>query len=130
MNLESLTLAKKAKLYLKLRDKKAEIKKELEEQLKPINAAMAELEATLIQDLNANELDNFKSEAGTVYKLRRTSVSVRNRDEFMDFVQQTDNFEAVDVRANKKVVEELLRQGTEVPGVSFNSETTIGVRRA
>lgn len=130
MALGDMTLADKVATYIKLRNKRDEIRKALAEKTKPITEALDKLEAALLSDLSESGLDHAKSEAGTVYRLRRTSATVKDRDSFMDYIRETDNFEAIDVRANKKVIEELIQAGEEVPGVNFTTEITVGVRKS
>jgi hypothetical protein len=58
------------------------------------------------------------------------SATVQDRATFREWVESTGNWDAVDLKANKVAVRELLEAGTEVPGVKFTSVHTIGVRRA
>jgi hypothetical protein len=115
--------------YVSLRDYKESAKKEFDKGMKRVNEAMQKLEAEFLAHLNDTDTNSTNGDAGTVYKIPRSSCSVKDRDEFFKFAVKTRNLDAIDIRANKKVIRELMNQGVEVPGVKFSQSTQIGIRR-
>ena len=52
------------------------------------------------------------------------------REAFEEWADKTGNRGAIDIRANKKAIRELLDEGVNVPGVKYSERVTIGVRRS
>lgn len=126
---EKVNIQERVKQYVQLRDGYDAAKKEFDAKTKRIKEAIAKLEAEFLDHLNKEGLKNIGADTGTVYKIPRYSVSVKDREEYLRYVFSTKNLEALDVRANKKVVKDLLEKGEEVPGIKYTESTQIGVRR-
>jgi hypothetical protein len=115
--------------YVQLRDYLDEAKKEFNNSMDRVKQAMAKLESEFAVHLNDSGSNSANTDAGTIYKIERTSATVKDRDEFFKFAIKNRKFEAMDIRANKKIIKELLDEGVEVPGVKFTASTQIGIRR-
>lgn len=124
------TLATKIEQFVKLRDHKAKAKKAFDQSMERINEAVAKLEGDIQAALQEQGLKNIKTDAGTAYLKTDYSATVKDREAFEEWAQSTGNTGAMDIRANKKAVRELLDSGEEVPGVNFSERVTIGVRRS
>jgi len=91
---------------------------------------MDELEATLLDMLNKAGLDSFASPAGTAYKKLSTSVTVADQREFRRHVIGSEEWDLIDWRANKTVVNDLVDKGEPLPpGVNRTGFYTVGIRR-
>lgn len=123
--------AELVEIYIKLRDAKKAAQDEFKKSIERTNLGMEKLEAILLAKLQELGVDSLSAKGiGTVYRNTETSASVRDKAAFRDFVMQNDNWEVADLRANKVVVEAMLKQGIEVPGVNFTTMHTVGVRRS
>lgn len=124
------TLATKVEQFIKLRDYKAKAKKEFDNSMQRINEAVDKLEGEILATLQENGMKNAKTDFGTAYINTQSSATVADRDVFEEWCEVTGNRGAMDIRANKKAIRELLDDGEEVPGVRFTERVTIGVRRS
>lgn len=115
--------------YIKLRDYKKKADDEFKKSMERVNKGMAVLESKLLAHLHETEANNVKTDDGTVYVITRTSAKVENPEEFLSFCRDSGLWEALDVRANKKFVEEHTAKAALVPGVKLTSMQTVGVRR-
>lgn len=116
--------------YIKLRDKKKEKDEAHKESLKTLVAAMDRIEAGLLEFINASGANSIASDAGTAYKAVQTSATVEDKAAFLAFVKSTDQFEALDVKANKTFVKDYMEENEEVPpGLKVSQIQTIGVQR-
>ncbi len=122
-------LDKKVRQFIKLRDHKTAAKKAFDDSMKRVNEAITKLEGEILAKLQADGLQNIKTEDGTAYQNTQSTATVKDRDAFESWAEETGNRGAMDIRANKKAIRELLDEGVEVPGVSFTERTIIGVRR-
>lgn len=123
------TLAVKVEQFIKLRDHKTAAKKAFDKSMERINMATEKLEGDILAALQEQGLQNIKTPAGTAYLNTQASATVNDRDVFEAWADETGNRGAMDIRANKKAIRELLDEGAEIPGVTFNERVTIGVRR-
>ena len=125
----SKSIKDKIAQYVKLRDYKAEAKKQFDESMARVNDAMKKLEAEFLKELVEGEQESIRTAAGTVYRRLQASCSVKDRDRFFEWAVNSGNAEAMDIKANKTAVRKLLHKGTEVPGVNFSEIIQVGIRR-
>ncbi len=125
-----LSPAQATEMYVKLRDAKAEKDKAHKESLTKIVAAMDRLEAGLLEHLNVNGINSVASDAGTAYRSTQLSATIEDKEAFRKFVIDTEQWEAVDLKANKTFVAAYMEENEEVPpGVKVSQMQTIGVQR-
>ena len=122
------TLAVKVEQFSKLRNHKTAAKKEFDKGMERINMALDKLEGEILGALQEQGLENARTELGTCYKITQSSATVKDREVFEAWADETGNRGAMDIRANKKAIRELLDDGVEVPGVTYSERLTIGVR--
>lgn len=125
------TLATKVEQFIKLRDHKTAAKKAFDDSMQRINMAIEKLEGDILAGLDKDGLKNIKTDVGIAYKKTDSSATVKDRDAFEKWADATGHRGAMDIRANKKAIRELLESGDvdEVPGVKFTQSISIGVRR-
>lgn len=117
-------------IYIGLRDAKKAAEAEFKKSMERTNQGMEKLEGILLTKLEELGADSLACDAGTVYRNTQHSATVQDRAAFREWVESTGKWDAVDLKANKVAVRELLEAGEEVPGVKFTSVHTVGVRRA
>lgn len=127
-----MKLSDAVSLYIKLRDKKAEIKAAADEQLKPIQEKMDKLEAKLLEAFQSTGVDSVKTEAGTAYTAVRTTASVADRDAFMEFVKARQEWSLLEVRPAKTAIEQFRAANDNElpPGINIREERVVNVRRS
>ena len=128
---KSRTPGEMVELFIKLRDHKKASDEEYKKSMERVNLAMEKLEAELLQHLIDQDATSLKAATGTVYRTTRVNASVENRAQFLEWLDQTGELDALDVKANKSFMESLLEAGKELPpGVKISAMHTIGVRRS
>lgn len=126
-----MKLAEVVKLYIQLRDKKAELKAEYEAKVADIDEKLDTLEAKLLQVFNESGMDSVRTEFGTAYVATRNSVSVVDRDAFLSFVRETGDFSLLEVRPSRSAVPEFAAaNGEPPPGVTIRTERVVNIRRS
>lgn len=127
-----MKLSEAVSLYIQLRDKKAQMKAEFDEQVAPLQAKMDKLEAKLLEVFNQTGMDSVKTEFGTAYSTVRTTASVADRDSFMDFVKANEEWALLEVRVSKTAVEQFRSANDNElpPGVNIREERVVNVRRS
>ena len=119
--------------YIKLRDKKSQLKKQYDEKVAKVDAVMDKMEAIILKTFQDSGIDSARTDAGTAYISTRTSATVGSREELFQWIQE--DFEERSIflenRVSKVAVEQYKAANDDLPpGVNFRSEVTVGVRRA
>jgi hypothetical protein len=116
--------------YIKLRDLKAEMKEKHESELKPVNETMQMIEDELKGALNAVNVTNMKTDAGTVSLSTKASASAADLNAFWTWVITQGAFDMLDKKPNVTAITEYVNQhGVAPPGVNYSTYQGIGVRR-
>ena len=124
------TIDEVVKGYIKLRDRKNEMKREQTEALRPINEKMSLLENWLLRDLTAHKVQSQKTLEGTAFISTEASATVKDRDALFDFIRQNDRYDLLENRVSKTVVADYLEEtGEVVPGVNYQKTQVVRIRR-
>lgn len=117
-------------MYIKLRDKKAEIRKEMIAKTEKIDANLKKIEASVLKAFHASGQTKAGTSAGTVFIKDRISDKVIDREAFLKFVRDNDQFDFVESRVSKSALDEFIEEtGDLPPGITRSIEQTINVRR-
>jgi len=126
-----MKLSEAVSIYIKMRDKKAQMKAEFDASVAPLNEKMEKLEAKLLDVFNKTGIDSVKTEFGTAYTTTRVTASVADREIFMTHVRENDDWALLEVRASKTAVEQYRETNNDLPrGVSTREERVVNVRRS
>lgn len=116
--------------YIALRDKREELMKKHKEELKPYNTMMLKLENMFQHAMDEDGVDSLKNADGTAFKSIKSSVTVEDWDSFIKYVRDNDLWYALEKRASKTAVEEILEETGELPpGLKISRTMKINVRR-
>lgn len=119
-------------LYIQLRDKVAEEEALFKERVAPVKEKMGKLEAKLLEVFDSTGMDSVKTEFGTAYSSKKTSASVADRETFMNFVRERDEWGLLIVRPNATAVEQYLDSHNDElpPGIDLRVERVVKIRRS
>ena len=122
---------KLTKVYIKIRDAKAERKREWEEIDKELQAQMDEIEAQLLEVCRSLKVDSLRTEYGTVMKGVSTRYWTQDWSSLHQFIKDNDALHLLEKRISQKAMQEFLAEHPDKhpPGMSSNSEYKITVRR-
>lgn len=120
--------------YVSIRDELAEARaayKAVEEESK---AAMADLEAQILQISNDTGVESFKTKSGTAFRTTKdyARVAPGARSQLDEWVLQTGNLQVYTSHLSKVAVKELMETGELEPssaGIDYIQEDVIQVRR-
>lgn len=131
MSNEQIDMEKRTEQYVKLRDKKAEIKARHDAELAPINELMEQLKGVLSAGMDALNVDSVKTSCGTVSFTSKQSASVSDMEAFWTYVVTTGQFELLDKKANVTAVRDHIDNhgGNAPPGVNYTVFRDVNVRR-
>ncbi len=118
--------------YIKLRDRKAEIKAKHEAELAPINAMMDKIETHLLAQMQEQGVTSYKTGLGTAYTSTTTKASVADWDSVKQFSLALDDpFLLMERRVNKTAVDEYVAAHNDLPpGINYTTAVAVNVRRS
>lgn len=127
-----MKLSDAVSLYIRLRDKKAAMKSEFDASIAPLNEKMDKLEAKLLDVFNKTGMDSVKTEFGTAYTTVRTTASIADREVFMNFVKDNEEWALLEIRAAKAAIEQFRSANDDAlpPGVNMREERVVNIRRS
>lgn len=125
-----MTPAAIIKKYIELRDWLEADNKAHEAKQEPYAKAMVLLEGMMQEHLNANNLENVKSEFGTAFKKTGTRVRVADRGSFNKFVWQHGSLDwFTNAVSKEKIVEYVKENNCAPPGVDVTYITDVQFNR-
>lgn len=118
-------------IYLKIRDKRDEIKKEYEEQDKKLVEQMDVIEAQLLEVFKETESSSIKTDAGTVMRRVATRYWTNDWDSMYNFIQEHDAYGLLERRIHQTNMKQFLEENPDAfpPGMLVDSTYKVTVRR-
>jgi hypothetical protein len=124
-------IEKRVNQFVALRDLKDGIKARHKEELREVEAMLAQIEGIISSFMRDNKLENLRTKAGTCYTSTRFSAPLADPDLFMKYVIENKAFDLLDRRANVSAVKDFVEaHKTLPPGCNLNGVETLGVQRA
>jgi len=119
-----------ARVLLKMRDKKAEINREAKEKVEAIDKQMDELNAAMLQELQALNVKSLRTNCGTIYTQDTIMPRAEDWQTVFDWVKENNGFDIFERRLKKKFVEDYIAEhDLPPPGVSVQGIIEVHVRR-
>lgn len=129
--MNAIDINKRVEQYIQLRDIIKQKEDAFREDIKPYREALEGLNALLLKYLHGINTDSASSPAGTVYRTVKKAATIQDVDAFWNYIQQSQDYDLLDKRANVVAVSDFIQQhGTAPPGVKFSAAHVVGVRRS
>ena len=126
-----MTPAELIKRYQEIKRTKDIMDTEYKESIKPYSEALEAIELSLLEYLNANGLQNLKTETGTAYKVTHVNTKMVDRQKLVAFVKETDNFDLFTNSLTKEAVKAYVETHKEPPpGVEVTTYLECNIRKA
>ncbi len=129
---EAVSSDKLAEIYIKIRDKRAELKEQFESQdneLKYQQDMLAEQMLALCQEQNA---DSIKTPAGTIIRKVDTRYWTTDWDSMYQFIEEHDAYPLLEKRLHQTNLKQFLEENPKLlpAGLQADSKYTVVVRRS
>lgn len=117
--------------YIELRDKKYELKHQYDFKAAQLDEVLGKIESKLLQVFDSAGMDSVKTEFGTAYASTRSTASVADKEAFMNFIKENEEWSLMEVRAAKLAIEQYkTANGDLPPGVNYREERVVNIRRS
>lgn len=119
------------KVYLKMRQKKAELAAAFSEQDEKIKAQMDKVKFALLEYCKDHGVESVRTQEGLFYRTVRTSYWTNDWDSMGKFIVEHEVPELLEKRLHQGNTKQFLEENPDLlpPGLNVDSEYTITVRR-
>jgi len=117
--------------YIKIRDKRAELKAAFEEQDTVLEAQINAIKSELLDYCKSQNIDSVRTQAGTFYRTIKTRYWTNDWDSMNKFILEHEVPQFYEKRLNQTVMKQFLEENPDVlpPGLYVDSEYVITVRK-
>jgi phage host-nuclease inhibitor protein Gam len=125
-------LEKLTRIYIKMRDKKAEVSHEFEEQISKIETDMKAVKTAILQHMKDIGAESLRTESGVVYRTVRTTYSTSDWESMGKFILEHGVPELLEKRLHQTNMKAFLEDNPEMlpPGLNANAEYSVTIKRS
>lgn len=122
---------KLTKVYLKIRDKRAELKAQFEQEDEKLSKQLDEVKRALLDYCKVQGVESVRTPAGLFYRSTKTRYWTNDWDSMNKFILENSIPEFYEKRLNQTSVKQFLEENPDVlpPGLNVDSEYVITVRK-
>ena len=127
----AITVDKLTNVFIKIRNKRSEIKAAFEEEDSRLRGQQAKIKQALLEHCKENNVDSVKTESGTFYRTVKTKYWTDDWPSMYKYVVENNCPEVFIKSLNQSHVKQILEDDPDavIPGLNVSSEYEIGVRK-
>jgi hypothetical protein len=128
---EHFGLDKLVSTYVKLRDQKAQIRKELEDKEAELDAKMDIIKNSLLDHCKATGAESIRTTEGTFYRTVKSKYWTSDWESMNKFILENNALGLLEKRLHQTNMRSFLEENPDKlpPGLNVESEYTITIRR-
>jgi hemerythrin-like domain-containing protein len=125
-------LEKLTRVYIKMRDKKAELTQQLEAEIVKVENGMKAVKTAILDHMKAIGAESLRTEAGVVYRTVRTVYSTNDWESMNKFILEHGVPDLLEKRLHQTNMKAFLEENPDVlpPGLNANSEYSVTIKRS
>jgi hypothetical protein len=130
--MEDVQTDKLAEIYIKIRDKRAEIKELYEQQDEELKAQQDLLAEKMLEVCRDNNADSIKTPAGTIIRKVDTRYWSTDWDSMYEFIEEHNAYPLLEKRLHQTNLKQFLEENPNLlpAGLQADSKYTVVVRRS
>jgi len=131
-NLHEVPADKLAEIYIKIRDKRAELKEKFEAEDASLKEQQDLLAEEMLEVCYENNADSIKTPAGTIIRKVDTRYWTTDWDSMYQFIQEHDAYPLLEKRIHQTNLKQFLEENPELlpAGLQADRKYTVVVRRS
>jgi hypothetical protein len=128
---EDISMEKLTRIYIKMRDRKAELSKELEEQIGNIDDQMKAIRTAILDQMKDLGVESLRTDSGTVYRTTKTLYTTSDWESMHKFVLEHGVPELLEKRLQQTNTKVFLEEHPDLlpPGLNATTEYSVTIRR-
>lgn len=125
-------LEKWTRIYIKMREKKAELSHELEEKINKVDRDMQTIKTAILDHMKENGLESLRTEAGLVYRTVKTKYATSDWESMNKFILEHGVPELLVKSINQANMKAFLEEHPDLlpPGLNANAEYSVTIKRS
>jgi hypothetical protein len=125
-------LEKLTRVYIKMRDKKAELTRELEDEIDKVDTAMKAVKTAILDHMKSIGAESLRTESGIVYRTVRTTYSTTDWESMGKFILEHGVPELLEKRLHQTNTKAFLEEHPDLlpPGLNANMEYSVTIKRS
>ena len=126
-----VSLEKLVKTFIKIRDRRTDIKRAFSSQDAELTAQLDQVKTALLDHCKAHDVSSVKTSEGLFYRTVKESYWTSDWDQMHKFILEHGEPALLDKRINQKHMKEFLEDNPDLlpKGLNSNSTYTISVRK-
>jgi len=117
--------------YIMVRDKVSELDRAHKQKTEKLKEILKKLEAALLVQFSELGMESVRTKNGTAYKQVRTSATVADWEQALDYIRDNELWNMLERRVSKQAVEEFKDEHGDIPpGINIREEIVVNVRRS
>jgi hypothetical protein len=126
-----MKLSEVVQKYIEYRDQKAQLKAKYDLEVDAIDKKLEKIENALLEAFEKSGQTSARTDHGTAYVSVRSSATVADKEAFMQFVKEKEEWPLLEVRVSKTGVEQFRSIHEDIPpGVNWREERVVNIRRS
>jgi|TARA_E500000331_G_C17158074_1_gene670485 hypothetical protein len=129
---DAVSVDRLVSVYIKIRDKKAEVATKLKEQEAALNEKLDLVKAALLEHCKDNNVESVRTSRGTFFRKVHTKYWTSDWESMNKFIKDNDAVDLLEKRLHQGNMRQFLDENPEKlpPGLNVDSAYTITVRRS
>ena len=129
---DELPIEKLTRVYIKMRDKKDELSRELEEKIGELEADMKRVKLAILDHMKELNAESLRTNSGTVFRTVRTTYSTNDWDSMNKFILEHGLPDLLEKRIHQTNMKAFLEENPDElpPGLNANMEYSVTIRRS
>lgn len=125
-------LDKLTAIYLKMRDKRDQLRRDAEAKEKEIEEQMGIIEAEMLEVCKNMNADSVRTPHGTIIRSVKSRYWTNDWDSMYDFIEETGAFGLLEKRLHQTHMKEFLSENPDIfpKGLNIENQYTVVVRRS
>ena len=130
--MSELALDKLVGVYVKIRDKRAELKKTFEAQDEELSAQLQELSNEMLERCKEMGADSIRTPHGTIIRSIKSKYWTSDWDSMYQFIREHDAFGLLEKRLHQSNMKQFLSENPDVlpSGLNVENEYSIVIRKS
>ncbi len=129
---EEISIEKLTRVYIKMRQRKSEVQKELEAKIDEIEEGMKAVKSAILGHMKDIGAESLRTDAGVVYRTVRTMYTTSDWESMHKFILEHGVPELLEKRIQQTNMRAFLEDNPELlpPGLNANAEYSVTIKRS
>mgnify|MGYP006276567579 FL=1 len=127
-----ISIEKLTRVYIKMREKKAEVTHELEAKIAELDESMKKVKSAILDHMKEIGAESLRTESGSIYRTVRTTYSTNDWESMNKFILEHSVPELLEKRIHQTNMKVFLEEHPDVlpPGLNANMEYSVTIKRS